>query len=88
MCSLSISNRRTSSVTVTRKTSACIRLAYSGPEPKKHHFWKNDACDYIRDLACELERLACRAGQADLAARLKLVIEAIKIEKMSYSWDR
>lgn len=85
MCSASISNRRTSGGNVTRKTSAYIRLAYSGVGPTKYHFGKDDACDYIRDLARELQGLACKAGQADLAARLKLVIEAIKIERMSYS---
>jgi hypothetical protein len=65
----------------TRRTSAYIRLAYSGNRPVAKGPTPDDTCDYIYDLTRELEGLARKAGQPNLVARLTLVREAVKLER-------
>ena len=70
-----------SDATPTRKTSAYIQLVYSGVKQVADGPTLSDTCDYIHDIARDLEGIAQKARQPDLAARLHLVIQATKVER-------
>jgi hypothetical protein len=65
----------------TQKTSAYIQLVYSGVKRVPDRATLNDTCNYIHDIARDLEGIAQRARQPDLAARLHLVVQATKVER-------
>jgi hypothetical protein len=64
-----------------RRTSAYVKLVYSSQEPKVARYSIDDTFNYICGMARELEALADKAGQQELAGRLRLVVQVANIER-------